>query len=167
MNATCSWRAARSRDMQPITFACSRFIPHSAAEICAAIADASRWSEFKGYGPLPGIDNAEYAGRTDNMVGSQIRVRNRDGSEHIEEIIVWEPGSRVIMQLHGFTPPLSRLATHFIEEWDFAVQDKGTLVTRRFQMFGRQPLGRPILWLISLLFRQAVRQHLSDMARAL
>ncbi len=136
-------------------------------EICAAIADVARWSEFKGYGPLPGIASAEYARRTDDMVGSQVRVRNTDGSEHVEEINAWEPGRRVTMKLHGFTPPLRRLATHFTEEWHFAVQDDGTLVTRKFQMFATRPLARPFLWLISLLFRQAVRQHLSDMARAL
>ncbi|GAB4149263.1 MAG: hypothetical protein Fur0021_10020 [Candidatus Promineifilaceae bacterium] len=152
--------------MQPITFECSQLIPYSALEICAAIADVTLWSEFKGYGPLPGIARAEYVRRTDDMVGSQVRVHNTDGSEHVEEITVWEPGRRVTMKLHGFTPPLRRLATHFTEEWGFTVQDDGTLVTRKFQMFATQPLARPFLWLISLLFRQAVRQHLSDMARA-
>jgi hypothetical protein len=41
--------------MKPITFAETRFIPRPAGEIAAGIADLSRWSEFGGYGPLPGI----------------------------------------------------------------------------------------------------------------
>lgn len=150
--------------MRPITFACSQLISRPAVEISAAIADVARWSEFKGYGPLPGIARAEFARRTDDMVGSQVRVCNTDGSEHVEEITAWAPGRRVTMKLHGFTPPLRRLATHFIEEWDFIVQDDGTLVTRKFQMFPTQPLARPVLWLISLLFRQAVSRHLAFMA---
>ncbi len=151
--------------MRPITFSCSQLIPRPAAEICAAIADVARWSEFKGYGLLPGIDSAEYAQRTDDMVGSQVRVRNTDGSEHVEEISVWDDSQRIVMKLHSFTPPLRRLATHFTEEWVFVAQTNGTLVTRKFQMFPTQPLARPVLWLISLLFRQAVRRHLADMAQ--
>lgn len=151
--------------MRPITFVCQKIIPRSAVEICAEIADLARWPEFTGYAFLPGIASAVYERRTDDMKGSQVRVRNKDGSEHIEDFLEWHPGEKVMLKLHGFTPPLSRLATHFIEEWGFAAQSDGTLVKRSFQMFPQRPITRPFLWLISLFFRQAVARHMAEMAR--
>lgn len=68
------------------------------------------------------------------------------------------------MKLQAFTPPLSRLATHFIEEWRFEVGDGGTLVTRTFQLFAASAWTRPFLWMISLFFRRAIAQHLAEMA---
>lgn len=150
--------------MRPITFERRQTIPKSAVAICSEIADLSRWSEFNGYAILPGIESAEYEHRTDEVVGSRIRVRNRDGSTHAEEICEWNPGERIVMKLHSFTPPLNRLATHFIEEWRFEATGNATLVTRKFQIFPIYPMARPLLWLISLFFRRAITLHLARMA---
>lgn len=149
--------------MGPITFERSVTIPRSADEIAAEIADVARWSEFNGYSILPGIESAEYERRTEDMVGSRVRVRNSDGSEHVEEVLVWDPENRIVMKLHTFTPPLSRLANHFIEEWLFEAEGDTTLVTRKFQMFPRSRLTNPLLWLISLFFRRAITLHLEQM----
>ena len=151
--------------MQPIVFECSHLIPASAAEIAAAIADTSHWQEFGGSGFLPGIASAAYETRTDDMVGSRIPVQNRDGSSHVEEIYAWEVGQMVAMKMHEFTPPLSGLAAYFIEEWAFQTKAKGTLVTRRFQLFPRRGWARPFLWLISLMFRRAIARHLAEMGQ--
>ena len=150
--------------MNPIVFQCSQMIPVSAIDICSAIADTTRWREFRGYGLLPGIESAEYENRTADMIGSRIRVRNTDGSGHVEEISQWVPGKAVGMTLQAFTPPLSYLATHFTEEWHFQSEQEATLVTRRFQMFPIRPATRPLVWLISLLFRKAIVRQLADMA---
>ena len=150
--------------MSPICFDCSHPIPKSATEICDEIADVARWSEFNGYGVLPGIEEAIFENRTDNMVGSRIRVRNGDGSSHVEEVLTWQSGEKVVLKFQDFSPPLSKLATHFTEEWVFKVQDNTTLVTRTFQMFPKSAFTRPFLWLISLLFRKAVAHHLSEIA---
>lgn len=150
--------------MQPITFERSNVIPSSPVEICRAIADVDRWSEFSGYAFLPGIASAVYVARSVDMVGSRIRVRNTDGSEHVEEVLEWRDGEKVVMKLHDFTPPLSHLATHFLEEWGFSAQNGSTLVTRRLQMYPRYFWTRPLLWLISLLFRQAIARNLEEMA---
>lgn len=152
--------------MKPVTFECARVIPRSAGEICAAIADVERWSEFGGYGFLPGIEQAVYDIRTADMVGSRIRVRNTDGSQHVEEITKWETGKWVAMRFHDFTPPLSRLATHFTEEWHLWAESGGTLVTRSFELYPRRQTTRPLLWLISLLFRRAITRHLELMSSA-
>jgi len=150
--------------MKPITFACQRLIPKSTAVIFAQVADTARWREFNGYGILPGIESAAYEVRTQDMVGSRIRVLNRDGSSHIEEITRWIPDREIAMTLQEFTPPLRLLATHISEKWRFQVEDDSTCVTRTFQMYPRNVIVRPILWLISLLFRRAIARHLEEMA---
>ena len=150
--------------MKPIMFACKRLIPKSSAVIFAEVADTTRWSEFNGYGILPGIESASYAVRTEDMVGSRIQVLNRDGSSHVEEITAWIPAREIAMTLQDFTPPLNLVATHFTEDWHFQVEDEGTRVTRTFQMFPRFVIARPAIWLISLLFRRAIARHLDEMA---
>lgn len=40
---------------RPITFACKHTIAVAPTAISAAIADVTRWRDFKGYGFLPGI----------------------------------------------------------------------------------------------------------------
>lgn len=149
--------------MRPITFECKEIIPRTATEICTEIATVARWCEFKGYGVLPGIANAQYEQQTSDMLGSRIRVQNTDGSGHIEEIVEWRPGEKVSLKLHHFTPPLNRLASHFVEEWNFETAQQGTLVSRNFQLFAKQPVTRPLLWLISLLFKRAIVRHLTQM----
>jgi hypothetical protein len=149
--------------MHPIQFECQETIARSAREICTDIADLTRWPEFRGYMILPGIESATYEKHTEDMVGSRIRVRNTDGSGHVEEIREWRPGEAIVMTLAEFTPPLSRLADHFVESWHFATIDNATLVTRHFQLFPKNATMRPLLWLISLFFKRAIAQHLAEM----
>ena len=151
--------------MKPVTFAESRFIPRPAGEIAAGIADLSRWPEFGGYGPLPGIAGAEYEAPGEEMVGARIRVHDKDGASHVETVEVWEPPERIVLRLHAFTLPLSRLASHFTEAWQFEERAGGTEVVRRLEMHPRSALARPALWAISLLMRRAIARHLAQMAR--
>lgn len=149
--------------MRPIAVQCSRLIPRPATAICEEIADTTRWREFRGYGPLPGIAHAEYEQRTPTMVGSRIRVRSTDGSLHTEEIERWVPAREIVMRLHDFTPPLSRLATHFTETWSFQPALQGTLVSRVFELYPRRAAAWPALWLIARLLRRAVARQLREM----
>jgi hypothetical protein len=151
--------------MHPIRFACSATIKKSATAICIEIANVARWREFPGYGPLPGIANAAYERRTEQMVGSRIRVHNTDGSTHVEEITAWEPGVQVAMRLGEFSPPLRYLATHFTEEWSFGDDHGATRLTRAFALFPKHAMTRPLLWLIAQLFRRAIARHLGNMAQ--
>ncbi|MEZ4710144.1 MAG: SRPBCC family protein [Caldilineaceae bacterium] len=151
--------------MQPIRFVCRATIAKSAPAICAEIADVTRWREFPGYGPLPGIASAAYERRTADMVGSRIRVHNTDGSTHVEEIYGWESGMKVAMRLGEFSPPLCRLASHFTEEWQFVEDNDATLVTRKFALFPKHSVTRPLLWLIGQFFQRAIARHLANMAQ--
>jgi hypothetical protein len=149
--------------VRPITFRChftSALVPE---DIAGQILDLSQWPDFAGYGPLPGIRSAEFETRTPEVVGTRIRVTNRDGSSHVEEIVEWNPGERVRLRMGEFSAPLSRLATEFVETWEFERDGSETRVTRSFELTARSRATRPFLWLISLLLRRAVARHLRQM----
>jgi len=148
---------------RPITFSCSAILPLSPAQICEQIARVQSWCDFEGYGPIPGIASATYELRTVDIKGSRIRVQNRDGSEHVEEITEWIPGQRVVLQLQEFSRPLNSLAYRFVEEWDLKPGPDGTHVKRTFFLHPRNSLTRVPLWLISRLLRRAIAQHLRRM----
>lgn len=146
-----------------IRFRCEAMLPLKPEEISAQILDLSTWPEFNGYGPLPGIRGAEFETRTVEIIGTRIRVTNRDGSTHIEEIVEWEPTRHLRVHMDAFSPPLSRLATAFDESWDFERDGDRTHVVRSFEMHPKSSLARPLLWLISFLLRRAIALHLKQM----
>ncbi|HTN73917.1 MAG TPA: SRPBCC family protein [Pirellulaceae bacterium] len=152
--------------MRPIRFACTITLPMPPEEIAWQILDVANWQNFRGYGPLPGIRVAEYEVRTPAIVGSRIRVTNRDGSTHVEEIVQWQPDERLRLRMGDFSPPLSRLATHFVESWEFQWQGSETRVTRAFEMHARSLVARSCLWMVSWLLKAALSRHLRELKKA-
>ena len=155
--------------MKPIMFFCQATLLQKPEEIASQILDLSKWPEFNGYGPLPGIKLAEFetkTAETAEIVGTRIRVTNRDGSTHVEEIVEWEPTRRLRLHMHEFSPPVSRLATAFDETWEFERDGDQTKVIRSFEMHPKSKLTRPLLWLISFLLKRAIARHLEQMAQA-
>jgi hypothetical protein len=148
---------------RPIRFSCSAILPASPVQIAERIARVESWCEFRGYGPIPGIASAVYELRTAELKGSRIRVRNEDRSHHVEEITEWAPNERVVLQLGEFSPPLSSLASRFVEEWEFTPVPEGTRATRSFSLYPRNSLTRLPLWVISRMLRRAAAEHLRHM----
>jgi hypothetical protein len=146
--------------MRPITFTCHETLALSPADIAGQILDLAKWPEFVGYGPLPGIQSAVFEVRTPEIVGTRIKVTNTDGSTHVEEIVEWESDARLVLHMSDFSPPLSRLATRFKEEWAFELAGNATQVARTFRLYPKSVLTRPAVWLISFLLRKAVARHL-------
>jgi hypothetical protein len=149
--------------MKPIAFACRETIPQKPEAISSQILELANWTDFRGYGPLPGIKSAEFERRTPDIVGSRIRVTNSDGSSHVEEIVEWQPQRRVRLRFHRFSPPVSRLAREFFETWQFERAGEVTAVTRSFELHGKSILAWPVLWAVSFFLRRAVRRHLLEM----
>ena len=149
--------------MKPITFSCTETLPFAPKDIAGQILDLVNWTDFKGYGPLPGIKAAEFENRTPSVVGTRIRVTNTDGSTHIEEVADWHPDRRLRLDMKEFSPPLSRLATGFVETWEFERVGDGTRVLRSFEMHAKSAFTRPILWMISFLLKRAIARHLRQM----
>jgi len=152
--------------MRPISFSCTENLPLAPEEIAGQILNLANWTDFKGYGILPGIKAAEFEIRTPDVIGSRIRVMNTDGSTHVEEIIEWRPDHHLRLDLKEFSPPLSHLATGFTEWWEFERIGGSTRVTRSFELHAQSVLTRPLLWQISFLLKRAIARHLSEMREA-
>ena len=146
--------------MKPITFVCKSTLPLSPEDIANQILDVAKWPDFRGYGPIPGIKIAEFEIRTANIVGSRIRVTNLDGSTHAEEIVEWQPDHRLQLHMQDFSPPLSRLATGFVETWEFQRVGSETKISRFFKMNAKSIAAWPVLWLISFVLKRAIDRHL-------
>ncbi len=149
--------------MKPITFTCDETLPLPSDDIARQILDLTKWPEFQGFGPIPGIRAAEFEIQTPGIVGTRIRVTNTDGSSHIEEIVQWEPDRRLRLRMHEFSAPLSRLATEFMETWEFQPVGSETHLTRLFELHPRSIVAWPLLWVISFLLRRAIARHLRQM----
>jgi hypothetical protein len=149
--------------MKPITFTCEETLALVPDDIARQILDVTKWPDFHGYGPLPGIKVAEFEVQTSEIVGSRIGVTNTDGSKHVEEIIEWQPDHRVQLHMKDFSAPLSRLATRIEEMWEFERVGNETKVTRSFQMHAKSTLAWPLLWAISILLKKAIARHLREM----
>lgn len=149
--------------MKPITFVCENTLPLAPEEIAQQILDVTKWPDFHGYGPIPGIKSAEFEIRTPNIIGSRIRVMNRDGSQHTEEIVEWQPDQRLRIRFEQFSAPLSRLASEFFETWEFQLSVNETIVTRSFEMHAKSMATWPVLWLISFILKRAIARHLQEM----
>jgi hypothetical protein len=149
--------------MNPITFSCDETLPLSPEAISRQILDLTKWPDFHGYGPIPGIKVAEFDHQTPGIVDTRIRVTNMDGSSHVEEIVEWLPDQRVRLHMKEFSPPLSSLATGFEETWEFRRTDHSTGVTRSFQLHARSVLARLPLWVISFFLKRAIVRHLREM----
>ena len=151
--------------MKSITFACRKTLPMEPEAIANLILDLAKWPDFRGYGPIPGIKCAEFQPRTADVVGSRIRVTNLDGSTHVEEVVVWQPNNRLQLLMKDFSLPLSRLATSFVETWEFRRINDKTMALRSFEMNARSTAAWPILWLISFILKRAIDRHLHELNR--
>jgi hypothetical protein len=149
--------------MKPITFACKETVPLAPETIAQEILDVAKWPDFHGYGPIPGIKTAGFEVRTPNIVGSRIRVMNQDGSNHVEEIVEWQPDQRLRLSMGDFSAPLVRLATGFVETWEFRRDGNNTNVTRSFELNAKSITTWPVLWLISFFLKRAIARHLREM----
>lgn len=149
--------------MKPVSFACRETLPLTPNVIAEQVLDLTRWPEFQGYGPIPGIKAAEFEIQTPGIVGTRIQVTNTDGSNHVEEIVEWEPDSRLRLRMHEFSVPVSRLATEFMETWEFQQTGNETQIIRSFELHPKSIVAWPLLWVISFLLRRAVARHLQQM----
>jgi hypothetical protein len=149
--------------MKPITFTCDATLPLAAEDIARQILDPTKWPDFHGYWPIPGIKVAEFDVQTPDIVGSRIRVTNLDGSTHVEEIVEWRPNCRIRLQMKEFSTPLSRWATGFEETWEFKSTELGTHVARSFHLHAKSFPTRLLLQVISFLLKRAIARHLREM----
>lgn len=145
--------------MKPITIQVHGQSRKTPWEISQQILDLTRWPEFGGYSILPGIRRAEFETKTPIIIGSRIRVHNTDGSTHVEEVVEWDDEHRVALKFQDFSPPLSRLATHFLETWEYRPLSAGTEITRSLAMYPKGLPGWLVLLPISRLMKKAFEHN--------
>ena len=147
----------------PIHLSISTALPGSAEEICDQIFDVSNWRGFQGYGPIPGIKDVVKVSPGGDRLGTRFEVTNKDGSSHAETVVDYTPGKLLRLRMDSFSPPLNRLADHFIESWSFDGGSKNTQVVRSFELYPKNPVGRIGLSLISYFFKKSIQRHLTSM----
>ena len=147
---------------RPVVFEHTAEIGFTPSELCDHILDLERWTSFSGYGPLPAIVKAEFEKRTPETKGTVVAITCADGSQHFEEITAWNPPQSFSLKLHNFSPPLVHLATHFDEQWHLRAEQDFTRVVRRFEMYPRKTLYRPLIWAISRLMKNAVASQMKQ-----
>ena len=146
--------------MKPIEIKIVGHVQKSPPEICMEILDTERWSGFEGYSILPGIKSAHFEVKTPEFVGSRIKVQNKDGSSHVEEIIEWDVNNKIALRFQEFNSPLQNLATHFIETWEFRKSTNGTEASRIMTMYPKGLFGWLMLIPISKLMKKAFEKNL-------
>jgi hypothetical protein len=149
--------------MKPITFACEATLLLTPQDIARQILDLTKWPDFRGYWPIPGIKVAEFDSKTPGVVGSRIRVTNLDGSSHMEEIVEWQPDCRLGLHMKEFSAPLSKLATRFEETWELKRTGNETHVVRCFRLYPTSLMTWLPLWVISFFLKRAIVRHLREM----
>lgn len=123
-----------------------------------------KWSDFKAYGLVPGIVSARFLDTITYGTGSQIRVKNSDGSEHTEAVTECNQ-QRLSLRFQDFSPPLSRLAHHFEELWIMVPHSQSeTRLERRFYLYPKNLAGRLVLSAMVPFLKQAVIKHMDLMA---
>ena len=149
--------------LAPIQITATRSLRRSPEEIGQELLRLENWKNFNGYGPLPGIREARFRHRTPEVVGTQIEVTNRDGSSHVEEIVEWLHTGSIVIRMSGFSAPLSRFATHFIERWTFSAEGGAQRVCRSLALHPSGWAGGVFLRLIGPLMRRALDRHLQEL----
>jgi hypothetical protein len=142
-----------------ITFSIDVTSTVSPDEILEGIFDVDKWTSFAGYGPLPGIRKVIKESPMNAPLGTVFYVENTDGSQHRETVMDIDPSRSITMKIDDFAPPLSSLATHFVERWDFCDFDTSHRIIRTFELHSTTRFSTIPLWAISHLLRKAVKRH--------
>jgi hypothetical protein len=149
--------------MKPWVVVCTRTSRLTGEEIGEQILRLENWPDFQGYGPLPGIAEAQFEARTASVVGTRIRVRNRDGSTHVEEIVEWKPAERITLEMKEFSRPVSLFASGFVERWQFERAGDETAIRRSIELQHKSFFGWLVLSGISRFLKKALDRHLAQL----
>ena len=66
--------------MKPIAFTCDETLPLAPEDIARQILDLTKWPDFHGYGPIPGIKAAEFDVQTPGIIHAA-KMGGNAGSE--------------------------------------------------------------------------------------
>ena len=149
-----------------VSFVTESVVHSSPARTFALICDVSRWSLFRGLGPIPGIAEASLPCDGPMGLGTRVRVRNTDGSIHHERVVRFDPGR--LYEVHMELSPPGSWVMHSIEETvELSPWSGGTRMVRRFTLNPRSFLTAPLVLLLRSLLQRAVEDHNTAVAACL
>jgi hypothetical protein len=146
-----------------LKFTITRLFQVPARRVFDFTNDDNNFTCFTGYGPIPGITRARYETPGPPRLGAIRRIEKTDGTEHREEITVFEAPVRHTSRITGLTPPFSWLVREAADDWRFRAEGSAlTVVERTFVFELTTPLVAPIAWLILHLFmKEAIRRDMT------
>lgn len=112
----------------------------------------ANFGTFVGFGIVPGIRDARYETEGEPGLGSRRRITKTDGTEHIEEIVVFERPALHVSRIAGLSPPLSWLVREAEDGWRFTAVATGTRVDRTFTFELTSALWFPFAFPLMHLF---------------
>lgn len=122
---------------------------------------------FKAYGPIPGVVGCALRDADALAVGVKRTISTSDGVTMDEEILAYEAP---LMQKYRWTgplkPPLAWLVRSGTGHWTFDEVPEGTRVRWTYTFAMTTPLAWPVVWVLSLLFRQWMLRCLDGLATA-
>ena len=142
-----------------IEFSLSEEFSMSPESFCDEIFDVSKWSDFKGYGPIPGIRSVERKNYSESRIGTRFEIINTDDSNHVETVTDYQHGKLITLYYDGFSKPLDGLASHFTETFQFEKHGSTTHVKRTFQLFPKNFIGKIMLSITTIFLKRAVKKH--------
>lgn len=127
--------------------------------------DAENFVSFTGCGPIPGIVSARYVTGGAPASGSRRTILKTDGTEHHEEIVLFDRPRRHTSRVTGFGPPFSWLVRFADDDWVFIAANDVTLVERTFVLTLTSPIAAPVAFvLLHTFMRVALRRDLENIA---
>jgi len=150
-----------------VSFTVRHFFPVDRERLFDFTNNASNFVSFVGFGPVPGIRQASYETPGQPRLGSRRRILKTDGTEHLEEIVAFDPPLRHVSRVTGLSPPFSWLVLSGEDDWKFEESSGGTVVERTFAFELTSPLAAMAAFpLLHLFMRPAVRRDFRNIAKA-
>jgi hypothetical protein len=121
---------------------------------------------FTGWGPFPATDRVEVIGGAPLEVGARRRVYFSDGSQILEEILAYDPGSAWSYSLVDIGRPFALLVREGRADWRLEKHDEGVRVrwTCTFEL--QSALLWPVASVPMLLFGRMMHRTLANIAHA-
>ena len=133
-------------------------VPTSRSVVMGHLGDIRAMVDFVGYGPVPGIKQANWLTEGGFREGARRQVENLDGSRH-EEMIVEVSAERIVERASHFSSPVRLLVHTITDTFILTDRDGSTQLQRVFVLHLRHLAFWPLGTALAFFLRRALRRH--------